>query len=166
MSTGRHIRLFFLPHLWLVASSNFYLHLMNNETTKIVQIKRPFYKKMVEQLQSAYPLEACGLFGGQGWLTTQIYPIDNILQSPTAYEMDASQQIRAMLDMEAHGWEMLAIYHSHPHGPQIPSETDIQLAYYPEAIYLIVSFVNQNNPILRAFQIQKESIYEVQWEVV
>ena len=47
--------------------------------------------------------------------------------------------LRCAREMRERGEELLAIYHSHPRAadPE-PSETDVRLAYYPSATYLIV----------------------------
>lgn len=121
---------------------------------------------MLRHLQAAYPLEACGFLSGQAGRVERLYCIDNVLQSPTAYEMDPHQQITAMIDMENRDESMLAIFHSHPQGPQIPSETDIRLAFYPKAVYLIISLENKQKPIIRAFHIQNHQVTEVAWQVV
>jgi proteasome lid subunit RPN8/RPN11 len=55
------------------------------------------------------------------------------------YLVDAQEQLQAFCQMEERGWELLGIYHSHLHGPDEPSPTDIAEAYYPEAIHLIWS---------------------------
>ncbi|MGH9899413.1 MAG: Mov34/MPN/PAD-1 family protein, partial [Pyrinomonadaceae bacterium] len=57
--------------------------------------------------------------------------------------------------MRSRGEEMIAIYHSHPRSPDpTPSTTDIQLAYYPNAVYLIVGF-DKESPLVRAFSISE-----------
>ena len=132
----------------------------------MLQIKRPFYDAMIAHVQAAYPLEACGLLSGNGRFVTHLYCIDNILNSPTAYEMDPQQQIQAMIDFESREETMLAIFHSHPTGPQIPSETDARQAYYPEAIYLIISLEVPERPITRAFHILNHQVTERSWQVV
>ncbi|MAT96218.1 MAG: hypothetical protein CL608_03670 [Anaerolineaceae bacterium] len=127
----------------------------------MLTIARPFLDEMLDHLQACYPLEGCGLLAGDlDGLVTAVYPIDNILQSPTAYEMDPQQQVEAMLALEAAGWQMLAIYHSHPQGPPQPSATDIALAYYPEALHVVVSLREQNAPKVRAFQIMEQEVVE------
>ncbi len=121
---------------------------------------------MLEQLRSAYPLEACGFLAGIDGVVQCIYPVDNRLASPMAYEMDPHQQLEAMLDLEERGWELLAIYHSHPHGPETPSSMDIAQAYYPEAIYVIVSFRDRKDPNVRAFRIEDDQVSEVPYSIV
>ncbi len=128
---------------------------------QMLTINRPFLNQMLDHLQACYPLEGCGLLAGAGARSvTAVYPIDNILQSPTAYEMDPQQQIQAMLALEAADWQMLAIYHSHPQGPEHPSTTDIAQAYYPEALHIIVSLREQTAPVVRAFRILGQEVVE------
>jgi proteasome lid subunit RPN8/RPN11 len=57
-----------------------------------------------------------------------------------------------MVEWEDAGLELLAIYHSHPQGPEGPSETDIAMATYPEATYIIISLANRARPRVRAFR--------------
>lgn len=133
----------------------------------MLTIERPFLNQILAHLQAEYPLEGCGLLAGNeaGWVTA-VYPIDNTLQSPTAYEMDPRQQIQAMIDLEAKGWRLLAIYHSHPQGPEHPSPTDVALAFYPEAVNIIVSMNKQASPVVRAFTIVEQKVAEQTLRVV
>jgi proteasome lid subunit RPN8/RPN11 len=108
-----------------------------------------------------YPEEGCGLLAGSNGQVSQQYPIENILHSQTAYEMDALQQVNTMLTIEAQAEDLLAIYHSHPNSPALPSETDIAQAYYPEAVTIIVSLADRAAPIMRGFQISAGLVSEV-----
>ena len=125
----------------------------------MLTIKRPFLDQMLQHLQAEYPLEGCGLLAGDEMgRVTAVYPIRNILQSPTNYEMDPQQQIQAFLDIEANGWQMAAIFHSHPQGPDHPSPTDIALAFYPEVSNIIVSLQNRDAPMVQAFTIAEQKV--------
>jgi [CysO sulfur-carrier protein]-S-L-cysteine hydrolase len=127
----------------------------------MLTIKRPYLKQMLQHLQAEYPLEGCGLLAGDKMgRITAVYPIRNILQSPVTYEMDPQQQIQAFLDLEANGWQMVAIFHSHPQGPNHPSPTDIALAFYPEAAHIIVSLQDRAVPEVRAFTIEAQMVAE------
>lgn len=127
----------------------------------ILKIKRPLYQTMLAHLQAEYPREACGILAGPSGQAEHLYPIDNILRSPVAYEMDPQQQLAAMLDLESQGWQMTAIYHSHPTGPERPSPTDVAQAYYPESVYVIVSLADRENPVARGFGIENGRFHEV-----
>lgn len=101
------------------------------------------YEEMLAHLQACYPEEGCGLVAGADGWSRRIYPVENRLHSPVAYEMEPLAQIRAMLALEDKGWELVAIFHSHPNGPLYPSPSDVAQAYYPDAIQIIVS-LNSN----------------------
>lgn len=133
----------------------------------MLTIERPLLNQILDHLQGCYPLEGCGLLAGdETGMVTAVYPIENSLHSLTAFQMEPHQQIQAMLDMEAAGWQLLAIYHSHPHGPERPSSTDIALAYYPETVNIIVSLRERAAPVARAFQILGQVVVEKRLKVV
>jgi len=133
--------------------------------TKHLEITRAHIETVIRQARSAYPLEACGLMAGDDNRVRHLYPVENIRRSPVEYEMDPAEQLRAMIDLEEKGWELIAIYHSHPHGPQVPSATDVDQAYYPEAAYVIVSLLDQQ-PRVRAFNIVAGQVAEISLHVM
>jgi proteasome lid subunit RPN8/RPN11 len=116
---------------------------------------------MLAQLTALYPEEGCGLIAGRDGQALRLYPVENRLHSPVAYEMEPAQQVRAIVALEAEGLELLAIYHSHPDGPARPSATDMAHAYYPDQAYVIVSLADRRRPSLRAFMIQDGSVREI-----
>jgi len=95
------------------------------------------YEQMRADVQARLPQEACGLLGGLQRRALQVYPVANALHSPVRFRMEPDEQVRIFLELEARGWDLLAIYHSHPAGPGQPSPTDLAEAAYPEAIHLI-----------------------------
>jgi len=127
----------------------------------MLTIPRPLYDAMIQHLQDEYPQEGCGLLAGKDGRVSRLYPVENVLRSPTAYKMEPTQQIQAIMELEAAGLALLAIYHSHPQGPSTPSETDVALAYWPEAAYLIVSLQDRAVPQARAFAILEGSVTEI-----
>lgn len=119
------------------------------------------YAAIMDHLTDEYPLEGCGLLAGRDGRVTAVYPITNILQSKTAYEMDPLQQIKTMLAIEENGDELIAIYHSHPQGPTTPSTTDVASAYYPEVAYLIISLHKIDRPQLKGYRIETDGVSEI-----
>lgn len=107
---------------------------------------------LVERSWSDFPYEVCGLLGVAPDGTITHYPIDNAERSMTYYVMDGKGLVRAMREIEDEGWA-LAIYHSHTHTQAYPSATDIRLAAYPEATYLIITLQDHDRPDIRAFSI-------------
>jgi proteasome lid subunit RPN8/RPN11 len=78
--------------------------------------------------------------------------------SPVTYRLDGKEQLRVFDEMDEHGWELWAIYHSHTHSEAYPSETDVKLAFYPEAHYLLLSLADRSAPELRSFRIAEGEI--------
>lgn len=67
------------------------------------------------------------------------------------YVMDPTEQLRVMDEIDAAGWDLLAVYHSHTRSAAYPSRTDVELAFYPQTPYLIVSLSDRDRPEIRAF---------------
>jgi proteasome lid subunit RPN8/RPN11 len=83
------------------------------------------------------PEEACGLLAGRDGMVEAALPVENMLHSATRFRMEPQQQLAALTLLDERGWDLCAIYHSHPRGPDHPSPTDIAEAYYPQAAHVI-----------------------------
>jgi proteasome lid subunit RPN8/RPN11 len=135
------------------------------ETLRLI-LSKSDYALILKQVRAEWPNEACGLLGGAGGQVRRVYPIENILHSPHAYQLDPVEQVRVMLEIEAAGWELSGIFHSHPSGPPFPSATDVAQASYPDTVYLILALDAPGEWHGRAFQIQRDEVTEVRLEVV
>jgi proteasome lid subunit RPN8/RPN11 len=122
---------------------------------------RTDYEAMLAHVRAHWPEEAGGLLAGEGEAVRQVYRVENIRHSPVEYELHPETQVRAMMDMEARGWDLLAIFHSHPHGPPHPSVTDVAQAYYPEAVYLIFAPETNGEWQMRGFRIEAGKVSDV-----
>jgi proteasome lid subunit RPN8/RPN11 len=80
--------------------------------------------------------------------------------------MSPPDQMKVFEEMEKESMKMIAIYHSHPHTIPFPSETDVKLTFYPDVSSIIISLKEEENPVVKAFQIEKEAIYVEEIEVV
>ena len=112
-------------------------------------------EQVIQHATDSLPAEACGLLVGRS-IGSRFIPITNIADMATRareYEMDASQLISTMRSLRDCGEQLIAIFHSHPHGPAEPSKTDVDRAYYPEAAHLIVSLAKPERPLAAGFRI-------------
>jgi [CysO sulfur-carrier protein]-S-L-cysteine hydrolase len=129
-----------------------------------VRIPRAIYEELLEHAREDAPNECCGLIGGEDGAAKTVYRARNAEASPLRYNLDPQDQFRIMSEMDERGEELAAIYHSHIASPAYPSQTDINLAAYPDALYLIVSLA-EGEKELRAFRIVDGEVSEVDLEV-
>jgi [CysO sulfur-carrier protein]-S-L-cysteine hydrolase len=125
-----------------------------------MRISKSIYEELLEHARAEAPNECCGLIGGENGEAKSVYRARNAEASPLRYNLDPQDQFRIMSEMEESGEELSAIYHSHTASPAYPSQTDINLAAYPDAIYLIVSLAEDEVP-LRGFEIRDGEVAEV-----
>jgi [CysO sulfur-carrier protein]-S-L-cysteine hydrolase len=104
-----------------------------------------------------FPNECCGMLAGENGRAVRAYRARNSEASPFMYVMDPREQLRIMDEIDDGGWDLLAIYHSHTRSAAYPSRTDVELAFFPDALYLIVSLADRERPELRAFRIRRDA---------
>lgn len=115
---------------------------------------------MQRHVTECLPEEACGLLGGRGGRAEIVLPVENVLHSASRFRMEPREQIRAMNEIEQRGLEIIAIYHSHPSGPDTLSTTDLAELAYPESIYLLW-YPTKEGWSCRAFEVGSGSPAEV-----
>jgi proteasome lid subunit RPN8/RPN11 len=128
-------------------------------------LKRAHVDQIFAHAREATPAECCGLIGGaDDRRANAIYRLRNIAPDAlVSYEAAPEELFAAQRQMRECGEQLLAIYHSHPRSADpAPSQTDVRLAYYPSAIYLIIG-LGGSTPVLRAFRISE---HEQRWEEV
>lgn len=102
--------------------------------------------------------------GTDGGCAKSVYQLGNVAFDPlVSYEAAPEDLFAAQRQMRGRAEELLAIYHSHPRATEpSPSATDVRLAFYPAAIYLIIGLAGAE-PLMRAFRISEK---EQRWEAV
>ena len=134
-------------------------------TPSPLKIGREQVDEIVEHARRDAPNECCGIVATSNGAAVRVFQAENAEASPVRYGLDPRDQYKIMMEIEDNGWSLGAIYHSHTRSPAYPSQTDVNLAFYPEALYLIVSLVDEE-PDLRAFRIVDRKIDEVQLSIV
>ncbi|HYM58864.1 MAG TPA: M67 family metallopeptidase [Solirubrobacteraceae bacterium] len=129
-----------------------------------MRIGRDLLDRIVEQARSEAPNECCGIIAAYDGRAVAVHPARNAAASPLRYEMDGMEQYRIQSAIEDEGRELGAIYHSHTRSAPYPSQTDINLAFYPEALYVIVG-VAGDEPEIRAFRIVDGEVTERPLEI-
>lgn len=121
-----------------------------------VSLPAPLADEMIRHARTGAPHEVCGIVAGENSRFTRVYPARNVADNPAVtYQIDPQEQLRIFKEIDERGWEVAGIYHSHPASPPFPSPTDLRLAFYPDAVYFIVSLMRPDRPEVRAFRLDQ-----------
>lgn len=127
----------------------------------MIKIKKIFINEMIDHAKQDAPKEACGILAGKNETIEKVYKMINTSDKPElCYFMDPKEQLKIMKDIRNAGMDMIGIYHSHTESEAYPSSKDMELAFYDEAAYFIISLEDKNNPQVRAFSIKNNEIKE------
>ena len=124
-----------------------------------MRIAKDLLDEMVAHAQRDAPNECCGLLAARDGEVVAVHPAANAAASPLRYEIDGAEQYRLQMSIEDAGLELGGIYHSHTRSAPYPSQTDINLAFYPEALYVIVGVAGAE-PEVRSFRIRGGEVSE------
>ncbi|MBQ2669790.1 MAG: M67 family metallopeptidase [Clostridia bacterium] len=128
----------------------------------MIKLPIELYKKIEAAALNGRPEEICGLIGGltDGGdnIIKEVYHLENIDHSIEHFSMNPKDQLAAVKDMREKGYVPLGNFHSHPESPSRPSEEDKRLAYDRTASYMIISVMDENNPVLNSFHIDGDNV--------
>lgn len=130
-----------------------------------MKILKKVIRQMVEHAKKEAPLEACGYLASKDAMIMASFELTNIDKSNEHFSFDPQEQFAAVKDARARGWEMSAVYHSHPASPARPSPEDIKLAHDPNMGYFIISLADGQEE-LKAFLIRNSLVTPIELEVI
>jgi proteasome lid subunit RPN8/RPN11 len=128
---------------------------------RIVRITQAVRASIEGHAIASNPSECCGLLSGADGVITDAHPLRNAADKPeTRYSAAPEELFTATRRIRESGHKLLGIYHSHPRTPAYPSSSDVEMAFYPDAVYFILSL--EPAPDLRAFRIRDSVIETVE----
>jgi len=135
-----------------------------------VELSATMIQAMIDHARAEYPNEMCGVIVGdrvasEGGRALRWVPTRNLAASPLRYEIHPDDLLRLTIEADEADEEFWAIAHSHTHSPARPSLTDIGLALYPDALYILVSLADPE-PAIGASRIVDGEVYPVEVVVV
>jgi [CysO sulfur-carrier protein]-S-L-cysteine hydrolase len=141
-------------------------------------IPRSLLEGLIAQALTERPLECCGLLAGvreeaktgdnsteSVGRVTRRYPLVNAAASPREFRSDDRGMLDADRDMRERGLDLLAVYHSHPTSPAIPSRTDLARHWYADVVCMIASLA-ATPPDVRAWWLTETEYREAEWGVI
>ena len=137
---------------------------------RAAHLPRALRDELVAWARAGYPNEACGILAGtrahdEGGAPLAFHGLTNAAASPYRYLIDPQEQLRLMLALDDADQVAWGIFHSHVRSPAEPSPTDIGLAFYPDALYLLCSLADMDAPVVRAWRIRDGAVTEVPLEI-
>ncbi len=135
---------------------------------KKIILPEELYNKMIECAVNDYPRETCGVVAGQkisvsngGYSDlrgSKIFPLQNVSDEPAmCYLISPTEQLNIFKTIRKEELDLVGIYHSHTHTEAYPSKRDVDLAFYPEIAYIIISLEKKDAPRIRAFNISRDN---------
>jgi proteasome lid subunit RPN8/RPN11 len=126
-----------------------------------MRIPRALYDEMVAHARADAPNECCGMIATRDGDAVEVYRAENAAASPLRYEIDGAEQYRIQMAIDDADLDLGAIYHSHTRSEPYPSQTDINLAFYPEALYVIVGLAGPE-PDVKAYEIRDGQVHSAE----
>ena len=132
-----------------------------------LRVPRDLFLEMLCHAREELPNECCGLLAGPpgGGDVQRLYRLVNALASPVAFESDPKSMFDADRDMNARGFDILAVYHSHPFCAPLPSRADRERNYSPNVVNVIIS-MREPIPEVRGWRLDGDNVTEAEWECV
>jgi proteasome lid subunit RPN8/RPN11 len=134
----------------------------------VLRIRCDLVDAMVHHARRDHPDEACGVLAGPAGSERpeRFIEMTNAERSPNFYRFDSMEDLRLERELESRDEERVVIYHSHTATEAYPSRTDVTIAGYPEAHYVLISTRDPDVHELRSFRIIDGEVTEEPVEVV
>ena len=120
--------------------------------------------QIVAHARAGLPNEACGIIAGRDGRAERFFPAQPDEPSPYYYRIESRDQIRIMNEIDEAGLDLIGIYHSHTSSPAFPSRTDAEQAFWPDAVYVIVSLAGPEADV-RGYRIRDMEVTEEELEL-
>jgi proteasome lid subunit RPN8/RPN11 len=131
-----------------------------------MRIARSLFDELIAHARADAPNECCGMIASRNGEAVAVHRARNAAASPLRYMIDGKEQYEIQTAIEDAGLDLGAIYHSHTRSAPEPSQTDVNLAFYPDALYVIVGVEDRENPDVRAWRIVDGDVSPAEIEVV
>jgi proteasome lid subunit RPN8/RPN11 len=129
-----------------------------------MRIPQAMFDEMVSHARAEAPDECCGIIGTRDSEAVVLYRATNVHHSPLKYEIGSDELYRISKALDDDDLEVGVIYHSHTRSDPYPSQTDVNLAKYPDAVHVIVGVAN-GEPDVRAYRIRDGEIADAELHV-
>jgi [CysO sulfur-carrier protein]-S-L-cysteine hydrolase len=131
----------------------------------LFRLEKRYVEDIIAHAKAEAPLECCGILAGTDDKVLKLYRTTNSEKSPLRYNVEPEELLCIYQELDEKGWQLLAVYHSHPYSKAYPSLTDIKLAQCLDVLHIIVS-LRETVPVVRAFWLSGGHVREETAEIV
>lgn len=117
--------------------------------------------EIIDHARDHSPRECCGVIAGRDGVLSRLVRLTNVEPGNTRYLFDDAEFYQVYRELDGAGEDVQVVYHSHPETVAYPSQTDVDFAFWPEAVYLICSLELPESPVIRGYRIVEGEISEV-----
>jgi proteasome lid subunit RPN8/RPN11 len=107
------------------------------------------------------PRECCGLLVGTDGHVDESVRTGNLEAGVTRFLVDPAAHFALMKRLRGTGREIVGAYHSHPRSEAVPSTTDIAEAVSGDFLCVIVSLIDPDRPVTRAYHLRDGTAHEL-----
>lgn len=127
-----------------------------------LRLPAEIYRAMIAHALREAPIECCGLLGGRRGRVRSCHELANADRSERRYSADPADLIAAVRAIRGSDQEVVAIYHSHPAWPAVPSRTDLDENYWGDVPRPIISLL-EDPPRMRVWRLGAGDYEELPW---
>ncbi|HOK40757.1 MAG TPA: M67 family metallopeptidase [bacterium] len=132
-----------------------------------IKMKKKDFEEIKKECEKNKDKESCGILAGRNNIVEKIYIMNNVSDKPEiCYFMDTKEQIKVMKEIREKELDLIGIFHSHINVKAYPSKRDIELAFYPEAVYIIIEIEEGKFQEMNGYEIKNDEIKEVNIEII
>lgn len=127
----------------------------------VLVLPRRLAVQLLHAAQCSPDAEICGLVAASDGQPVRYLAVPNVADEPAReFRMDDAALVAAMQAIRERQQTLLAVFHSHPSAPAVPSARDLAENGYPEAISLIASLNIKGVLELRAWRVVAGEVVE------
>ncbi len=134
----------------------------------MIRIAENLARRIRVDAEAAWPEECCGLLVGRdgdgGMAVTSLAASPNVADPKArrskkdSFEIDPEIRFRLMRQLAGSNDRIVGHYHSHPGRPARPSARDIEMAFEPQLVWLIVGVEDGRAGEITAWRLDRESL--------
>lgn len=125
-----------------------------------MRISAQLLQQIIDHARQEAPRECCGFLAAKGEEIKAVHPATNCSPVDLEFQMASREIYELELRIRQDGHEIGAVYHSHPSGVPVLSETDLHHARFWMCDWVVVGLAEEE-PDVRCYQVRGTFVQEL-----